>query len=174
VAHEAAHQVLYNLGFPVLGSDGPAWLVEGLACQFEVPQRHLANGHLVTNPMRQADLCTALDIGPGTRQLTAEQYRKALESGRLVPLSKLISSPDSTNRGDAAFRYAQSWALIFYLHHQQRDRFAKLLKSVTSRQPTTAPDLIRRFEVALGPLDKQEGLACAAFALSQPNPASGH
>ncbi len=174
VAHEAAHQVLYNLGYPALSSSGPPWLVEGLACQFEVAQPHLTNGRLAANPMRQADFRTALRIDVGTRQLTAEQHRKALVSGRLVPLSKLISSPDLTSGDDAAFRYAQSWALVFYLHNQHRARFAKLMKSVTSRQPTAAPDMVRRFEEAVGPLDEHWDYACAAYALSQPHSASGH
>ena len=37
IQHEAAHQMLFNIGVHARGSDNPLWLVEGLACQFEVP-----------------------------------------------------------------------------------------------------------------------------------------
>ncbi len=37
IQHEAAHQMFFNLGVHVRGADNPNWLVEGLACLFEIP-----------------------------------------------------------------------------------------------------------------------------------------
>ena len=59
IQHEAAHQVLFNIGVLSSDADNPDWLVEGLACQFEVPSRD------AVNQMRLADFREAIAASPG-------------------------------------------------------------------------------------------------------------
>ncbi|MEK7756056.1 MAG: DUF1570 domain-containing protein, partial [Planctomycetota bacterium] len=58
IQHEAAHQVLFNTGVLSRDADNPDWLVEGLACQFEVSSRD------AVNQMRLADFREALAAAP--------------------------------------------------------------------------------------------------------------
>lgn len=136
IQHEAAHQVLFNLGVHVREADNPVWLVEGLACQFEVPQ----SGHdgllKRVNHMRLADFRDALRVEPGVAKVSDEAYRRAVAEGRFLPLAKLIVDPDalSGDGGNTVFHYAQAWALVFYLHQEYREAFAGYLRRLGERR----------------------------------------
>ncbi len=108
IQHEAAHQLLFNLGLHVRGADNPSWLVEGLACQFEVPQANQAGLLKRINHLRLADFRDALGVGLDVKHVEEEACRRLLADGRIVPLADLIASPDPfERRGDGiAYRYA--------------------------------------------------------------------
>ncbi len=135
--HEIAHQMFFNLGVHIRGVDNPMWLVEGLACQFEVPQADSAQALRRINHLRLGDFREALGVSPGANSVSEEAYRAALSSRRLVPLVDLIadSNPLTQDDGNTAFRYAQAWALVLYLHRQHREAFTAYVRRLSARKP---------------------------------------
>ncbi len=136
IQHEAAHQLLFNLGVHGRGADNPGWLVEGLACQFEVPQSAPGGALKRVNQMRLADFREALGVPSGAREMTEEAYRKAMELGRYVPVIDLIADRELlAGGGKIAFRYAQAWALVYYLERRFRDELTAYVKQTSRREP---------------------------------------
>lgn len=159
IQHEAAHQTFFNIGVHVRGAQNPAWLVEGLACQFEVPQAHAAQGVGRVNHMRLADLRDALGVDMRVREMSDEQLRAAVASGRFAPLRELIGDSDSLSRAgeNAVYRYAQAWGLVHYLNRTQREAFAKYVTALSRREAGVAVDAdaeVRLFESYFGPADE--------------------
>ena len=136
IQHEAAHQVLFNLGVHVREADNPLWLVEGLACQFEVPQAGHGGVLRRVNHMRLADFRDALSMAPGAERVSDEAYKNTVSEGRFLPLTELIADADAfaANGGNAVFHYAEAWALVFYLHQEHRDAFAGYLRRLSERR----------------------------------------
>lgn len=155
--HEAAHQVLFNLGVHVRGARTPLWLVEGLACQFEVPQSD-ANGILKrVNHMRLGDLRETL--GVQRNETNAESlWRKALEKGTLMPIDELLTAERfGGDQNQLTARYAQAWSLVHYLHRQHPRAFAKYLAVLADRTPgmdISDSQEAADFEAAFGPMDE--------------------
>ena len=163
IQHEVAHQVLHNLGVYVHNESVPPWLLEGLACQFEgALPGELDGGTPGVNRMRLADLREALGVPPGARSVSGDAYAKALESGRFTPLVDLVSKPElmAKDDGNLAVRYAQSWALVHYLHHKDEkafNAFVKYLRERSAWQPPIhiGPELeFTAFRVAFGEPDE--------------------
>jgi hypothetical protein len=156
--HEAAHQMLFNMGVHSRRADNPQWLMEGLACQFEVPESRAARGLGRVNHTRLADLRDALGISLDARQISPEQLARAFASQRLVPLADFLSDQELFTRRDAnvSYRYAQAWGLVYYLARKHHDPFAAYVRQLASRAPgaaLTADAEIDRFETHFGPLD---------------------
>ncbi len=175
IQHEAAHQMFFNLGVHVRMADNPNWLVEGLACQFEIPQpqaggppvasrrtRELgqaARGILRVNHVRLGDFREALHAAPDVKSLSDEAYKKALTGGGFVSLADLISDPKLFRESgeNLAFRYAQAWALVYYLHRTRRDAFATYLRRLSTRIPGETAERLREideFQAAFGQPDE--------------------
>ncbi len=175
IQHEAAHQMFFNLGVHVRGADNPNWLVEGLACQFEIPQPqageppvasppasgagHAARGILRVNHARLGDFREALHAAPDAKSVSDEAYREALTGGSFVSLADLISEPKlfGESGGNIAFRYAQAWALVYYLHRARRDAFATYLRRLGTRTPGETAERLREideFQAAFGEPDE--------------------
>ena len=168
IQHEAAHQMFFNLGVHVRGADNPTWLVEGLACQFEVPQAGSHGGLRRINHMRLADFRDALGVPPGVRELPEPACADALSSRRLVPLAELISRPElfSGRDDNIAFRYAQAWALVYYLDRAHREGFAAYLKGLSARTPgkVAGPEReIDEFQALLGAPDGESQRAWISY-----------
>lgn len=158
VQHEAAHQMLFNLGVHVRGADNPFWLTEGLACQFEVAQSNPAKPLTRINHVRLADFRDALGVSPKVKMLSDDAYAKATAEARFAPLAELIADPDLL-RGSArvAFHYAQTWALVYYLNREHRDAFVLYLRQVGTRRPGEAVGRQREidgFQAAFGAPDE--------------------
>ena len=158
IQHEAAHQMLFNIGVHVRGASNPFWLAEGLACQFEVPQALAAHGVARVNHMRLADLRDALGADLRARKTSDEAIEAALARGRIVPLVDLISKPGMFTAGGSqiAFRYAQAWSLVYYLNRKHRDSFSGYLARLARRKPGVRvgpQEEIEAFESHFGPLD---------------------
>ena len=155
--HEAAHQVFFNLGVHVRGAKTPLWLVEGLACQFEVPQAD-GNGALKrVNHVRLGDFREALEAGKNAFEPKA-MLKRAVEAGRLLGLRELLAADqfDGDSR-KMTFKYAQSWALVHYLHRERPRAFEKYLARIAARKPgmeVPPEDEIRDFEAAFGAADE--------------------
>ncbi len=160
IQHEAAHQMFFNLGVHVRGADNPTWLVEGLACQFEVPQTGSDGNRLHINHMRLGDFRDALGLALGEKQLGEGAYQEALRSGRFVPLVELISKPElfSGSGKNLPSRYAQAWALVYYLHDEHREKFAGYVTRVRGRLPGQRIESereIEEFQAVFGMPDEQ-------------------
>ncbi len=134
IQHEAAHQVLFNLGAHVRGADNPLWFVEGLACQFEVSQTDPRGLLAGVNHMRLADFRDALGVAPGEKRLSGEAYVKAVNSGTWVRLRDVITGSDPGRGEEMAYYYGEAWALVRYLHHRRGDAFAGYLRLLRQRE----------------------------------------
>ena len=92
--------------------------------------------------MRLADLRDAMGATPETKRIREDKYLDAFQSGRLVPLADLIAGPgwgdDRVKDADVVFRYAQSWALVYYLHHEYKAEFSAYLQLLSRRRPGEA------------------------------------
>ena len=140
IQHEGAHQVLFNLGVHVRGAMNPDWLIEGLACQFEVPQGDRTGRIRTINQMRLGDFREALGLAANVRQITPEAHTKALAARRVIPLTDLVSGKGFAEQPaeDVAYRYAQAWSLVFHLSRRHGRSFERYLKRLTSRAPGEA------------------------------------
>jgi len=159
IQHEAAHQMLFNIGVHALRKYNPYWLVEGLACQFETPQTDPRGQLRRTNHMRLADFRDALGVGLKAKRITQQEYLEAVRAGRWVPLVDFITDPDLFVQRDekVTFRYAQAWALVFYLHRKHKDEFSKYLNAITLLELKAYPDrehILNTFESVFSKTDE--------------------
>lgn len=136
IQHEAAHQMLFNLGIHARGAWNPPWLVEGLACQFEVPQTSGLGRLTSINHMRLADLRDALGMTAGEKSVSRAGYEKAIAAGRVVRLADLVSDPAVFRAAGAhgTDRYAQVWSVVYYLHRWHGEAFGAYLKLLMTRR----------------------------------------
>jgi hypothetical protein len=158
IQHEAAHQILFNIGVHPRGARAPRWLVEGLACQFEVPQPRLERGKLQVNHVRLFDLRDALGLDDNVRTLTETQYEAAFTAGRMLPLRDLIGHDGlfSSAGTELTVRYAQAWSLVYFLQAHHREGFTGYLRALARREPgapVSDDEEVTAFESHLGPLD---------------------
>ena len=120
IAHEGAHQILYNIGVQQRLSGWPMWLNEGLA-EFFAPtttDRHLkwkGAGHV--NDMRMFEL---------------EQWLKGRSAddadGQLV--AQTVGAARLTSTG-----YAAAWALTHYLAKNHRTDFHSIVRQYSRLRP---------------------------------------
>ena len=158
IQHEGAHQVFFNLGVHVRGAQNPDWLVEGLACQFEVPQGDKTGKIRSINHMRLGDFREAFALAPDVKEMSADDHLAALDSGRLIPLTKLIEGAGfaSQDPKNTAYRYAQAWSLVYYLSRRQGRAFGLYLRQLATRNlgEVVGPERERaEFESQFGQLD---------------------
>lgn len=137
VQHEVAHHALFHIGVHVRGAVNPPWLVEGMACQFEVAQPQARHGRLRVNQVRLADFRHALGLAPKDRDLAPNAIPQAVAEKRWLSLRQLVENTRPfTDAGDAiAFRYAQAWALVHFLHREHHDAFGGYLRRLSERIP---------------------------------------
>jgi hypothetical protein len=137
VAHETAHQVLFNVGLLSRGADHPEWWVEGLACLFETPPA--ADGGIVLNRLRLADLREGLAAGRGLqlRDLTAD------------------AGPSPANAHETRLRYAKAWALTEFMRQKDPDAFRLFAKLQTTQPiaPPSSKENLAIFQNVFGPPD---------------------
>jgi len=155
--HEAAHQILFTTGAHARDAQNPQWLIEGLACQFEVPQTQPRGKLTGINHVRLGDLREALGVPPG-RTNPGEKLPR-FKTDQLLPLSTLVLDSRAFSRAsiDLTTLYAQSWALVFYLHRQFPEPFAEYLKNISQRQPDdeiSADQELKAFIAAFGKPDE--------------------
>lgn len=171
--HEAAHQILFNAGVHPRGAASPQWLVEGLACQFEVPQPDPSGGLRGVNQMRLADLREAMGIPPNGQGGSKVDVSSLPASGKLIPLKQLVSG-DVFESVDPRLKpaYAQSWALVLYLHRTSHDSLRDYLHKLANREVGTRPDPeadLAEFEAAFGPIDAKLDQSLADFIIRLPS-----
>lgn len=149
IQHEAAHQIQFNVGVLSRSADNPDWLVEGLACQFEVPPPD------AVNQLRLADFREALGVKPDAVNIEEADLRAAWSNGRFISLVDLVAGGDFNDLDvdKRTGRYAQAWALVNYLHRHRGDAFARYMRRIAVRPPnerTNQQQRIADFEAEFG------------------------
>ncbi len=159
VQHEAAHQILYNFGVHVIGSQNPNWLTEGLACLFETPPSDFGSGAATVNQLRLGDFRSACLPNDPQGRMTPKLVERAINDGHFAPLRELIGEPrillERANK-NLIYQYAQSWSLVYYLVRARRTEFADYVRSIARREigrEYTAEEELADFERAFGPID---------------------
>ena len=173
VQHEAAHQILFTIGALVRDADNPEWLMEGLACQFEVLPRETDGDQHVVNQMRLADFRDAVGVPPRAAVVDEQSLRNSLSAGRLLPLADLVGGAEivTSDASKTVFRYAQAWALVDYLCRTRADSFVAYLRLIAARPRNAPADKQHRtdeFALAFGPLNESFEHAWVGYVLKLP------
>lgn len=153
IQHEAAHQVLFNTGVLSRDAGNPDWLVEGLACRFEVSSPD------AVNQMRLADFREALAADPNADNAAASAASAFQSDKRFLSLADLVAD-DEFNVADESkrtIRYAQAWALVDYLHRTRGEALATYLRRLSghpSNERTDRQQRITEFQSVFGPMDQ--------------------
>jgi hypothetical protein len=136
IQHEAAHALQFNLGVFQRKGSAAAWLVEGLAAQFEQWSRR---NH---RPFENVNYTRAKHV----RTMFADP-------SNLPDLSAVIRG--EIPAGDEVSLRFQSlaWALVFYLQDAFADEWPRYLRAVTADPPAPAAARVTRFEAHFGPLN---------------------
>jgi hypothetical protein len=120
IMHEVAHQLSFNGGLLNRTGDGPAWLVEGLACYCEPTIGGAWQGPGEANPARATVLARADEMG-----------------GR-IPLRRLVEGDDWVRKSRRVDRvllgYSQSWALFDLLMKERPRQLARYLQIIYPRR----------------------------------------
>jgi len=150
------------------GAKTPLWLAKGLACQFEIPQPDAHGALKRVNQMRLGDFREALGAqrnGDGARTL----WQQAVEAGKMMALPDLIGADQFEGDGlTLAARYAQSWALVHYLHREHSRGFEKYLARLAARQTgheISIQEELADFAAAFGPADTGVANAWVTYIL---------
>lgn len=148
IQHEAAHQVLFNLEVHVPGADNPNWLIEGLACQFEVPQTNPRGRLTRINHMRLADFRDALGVDLHLNRLADDALQTAQTRKGWMRLPEILTAPGPRNsvENSMAYYYGQAWSLVYFLHTKHRDSFAAYVRQLGQRKPQEVVDDEQRIE----------------------------
>ncbi len=141
IQHETAHHVLFAGGVHVRGATTPAWLLEGLATQFEGP------------------LAAEAGALPGINDERLREFRRAHEQGRLIPVARLLLDDElfTKNTANRVISYAQAWSLVYYLSRWESERFAAYVRALAARRPgerVAAGNERSEFCRFLGPIDE--------------------
>lgn len=140
LVHEVIHQLAFNTGLQVRYAANPMWLSEGFAVYFEGTS---GSGPLAWNR-------------PGETSRTHLPTLKRLQRNQPFPiaLESLLGSDSAFQMADqAAFAYAEAWALTHYLIVRKREAFDRLLISYQQARPLSpisSEQQIERFEQATG------------------------
>lgn len=122
IVHEAIHQLAFNTGLQVRMADNPVWISEGLATFFE--QVAVRSPQLWTKP------------GLVNARHHAEFTRTAKGDSLSIPLEDLLSGEQTfLDATTVATAYAESWALVYYLHKENPKGLGVYLNSLSRLQP---------------------------------------
>jgi hypothetical protein len=130
-AHETVHQVAVASGFSPRLDDFPSWLHEGFASQFEVVRGGRWAGVGRVHDLRLPD------------------WRAIRPAPRLAPLLRDVGLGHGYQRD----RYAESWALVYFLRKAQPAEFRTFLDLLRAPSPdsSTRPDrAVEAFRSAFG------------------------
>jgi len=135
LAHEAAHQLAFNLGLQRRDRPYPLWLSEGLATALE----HHDHPH-ARSPLDNPD-----------RRAAASRLRNRRA---LLPLDRLVTrlTPPRPGSPESVAFYNQAWSLFHHLYHRQPDGLSKLFDA-HRRNLLRTPEQVRdAFIDCLGPI----------------------
>jgi len=121
IVHEATHQLAYNSGLQERYADNPFWVSEGMAVYFETPDLKSSKGWRGIGAINR-------------RQML--QFRKYLERRPEDSLVRLLTDDslfrDRENRYN---KYAEAWALNYYLFKTHKRQYAAYLRKLSEKTP---------------------------------------
>ncbi|WP_158264776.1 DUF1570 domain-containing protein [Blastopirellula marina] len=125
VIHEATHQIAFNSGVQQRFADVPLWFSEGLAIYFETPDVSSSRGWR--------------GIGEISKPRLGQFQKTARQNGQPF-LPDLLTNDDSLRKAATALdRYAQAWALTYYLQKRMPDEYDAYLKELSQIEPLNDP-----------------------------------
>jgi hypothetical protein len=129
-AHETIHQLVANSGFSARFDDLPTWLHEGLAAQFEVVRGGRWAGVGRAHDLRLPDWRA---IHPGPR------------------LAALVRD-EGFGQGYRKDRYAEAWALVYFLRKRHPESFTRFLDLLRAPSPdrNRTERLVELFRTSFG------------------------
>ncbi len=130
-AHEMTHQLVAESGLAPRYDDFPIWLHEGLAMQFEVVRGGRWAG-----------------IG-GANELRLSELRKIPPAPKL----ELLLRDQGFGHGYRPDRYAEAWALVYYLRKEHPQAFVSLLDHLRvprTEGETRADRTVQAFRAVVG------------------------
>ncbi len=173
IQHEAAHQIWFNIGVLSREVEYPTWLVEGLACQFEVSSQD------DVNQMRLADFREALGVAPDAKAIEEASLSDAKAAKRFLSLEELVADEefDVADENWRRFQYSQAWALVAYLSRTRRQAIKDYLRSISEHknaEHSYRGQRIAQFESIFGSIDQKFERSWIDYVLDLPlNPQDG-
>jgi hypothetical protein len=141
VVHEGTHQLMFNMGMQTRLADTPLWVNEGLAMFFETPDLKNPKGWRTIGQVNQLRLLAFRENLP-QRAANGESLRRLL-----------TEDLDFRDPKKSLTRYAEAWALNYFLLNRYGKEFVAYLELLRSKQPLRVdqPETrISEFESALG------------------------
>ncbi len=141
VVHEGTHQLMFNMGMQTRLADTPLWVNEGLAMFFETPDLNNPKGWRTVgqiNPLRLANF-----------RETLPQRASGGTSLKTLLTEDLEFRDPATGLG----RYAEAWALNYFLLNKYGKEYVSYLEKLRTKQPLVvdSPEIrLEEFETALG------------------------
>lgn len=139
IVHEATHQLSFSTGLQKRFADVPLWFSEGLAIYFETPDVSSSRGWR------------------GIGEISAPRLARFQSAARKVSqpfLPELLTDDDSLRKAATALdRYAQAWAVTYYLQKRMPDAYDAYLRELSAIQPLYDPspsDRVRLFQKHFG------------------------
>ncbi len=139
IVHEATHQLAFNSGLQKRWADVPLWFSEGLAIYFETPDVSSSRGWR------------------GIGQVSAprlQQFQQAAKETSQPFLPDLLTNDDSLRKAATRMdRYAQAWALTYFLQKRMPEKYDAYLNELSQIKPLHDPsqaDRVRMFQKHFG------------------------
>ncbi|MEW4453927.1 DUF1570 domain-containing protein [Bremerella sp. JC817] len=139
IVHEATHQLAFNAGLQQRFADVPLWFSEGLAIYFETPDVSSSRGWR------------------GIGQISAprlQQFQKAAGQSGQAFLPDLLTNDDSLRKAATAMdRYAQAWAVTYYLQKRMPEKYDAYLRELSQIEALNDPpqaERVRMFQRHFG------------------------
>jgi len=141
VQHESTHAIQFNIGIFPKGARTGKWMTEGLCVQFEVP------------PTQEGGSFGSINYN----RLNAyhKMYGRYAEGVPWGFVKNLILAP-----GSGINDYVMGWALNYYLRKQHKEKYAKWMQLLASREDDWSVEIdtttkLADFEGIFGKLDEE-------------------
>lgn len=125
VVHEATHQLAFSAGLQQRFADVPLWFSEGLAMYFETPDLSSSRGWRGIGKVSAPRLT---------------RFQAAMQKTGEPFLPDMLQDDDALRQAATALdRYAQAWAVTYYLQTKMPEQYDAYLKELSQIQPLDDP-----------------------------------
>lgn len=150
IIHEGSHQLMYNTGMQQRLAAVPLWVSEGLAMYFEPPDVSSNSGWRAIGQVNQLRLAT---------------FRQSLVNKPRSPdyFQEMLTSDEVLQDGQQLLdRYAEAWALNYFLLNKHSSKYVDYLKFLSQKEPliedsadTRLEEFQRFFPMGIDKLEKE-------------------
>jgi hypothetical protein len=141
VVHEGTHQLMFNMGMQTRLADTPLWVNEGLAMFFETPDLNNPKGWRTIGQVNHVRLLAFRENLP-QRAVGGESLRKLL-----------IEDLEFRDPKLGLARYAEAWALNYFLLNKYSKEYVAYLEKLRGKLPLRTDEAetrVSEFESAIG------------------------